>query len=136
MTEGRGPASEEVQAAIARSLAAARQALLLEPALAGVPLLMVEEVLAALTGAAVAASLEARFDQIVRRGHDGEHDDGHALTWLPKIARDYASIAVDRLGGVEGQRNLPKGRQRLADLAALAMASLDRLDRATKGGAS
>jgi hypothetical protein len=103
-------------------------------ALAQVPLLQVEALLAALAGPAVAAVLEARFRQIVHDHHDADSDDMLPLCWLPKKARDFASIAVDRLGGIDGQRDFPKGRRRLANVAALALASIDRLDRATKSG--
>lgn len=136
MTETCQPESDDlIRGAIERALAAAREALLLEhAALAQVPLVKADELLAALTGPAAEAVLAARFDQIVTRGHDAESDDMLPLCWLPKKAQEFAAISVDRLGGIDPQRNLVKGRQRLAETSALAMASIDRLDRATKGG--
>lgn len=129
-------ADQALIAAMERALAAARDQLLTDgEALANVPLLQVDQLLAALTGPAAAAMLAARFRQIVHDGHDADSDDMLPLCWLPKKARDFADIAVARLGGIDGQRDFPKGRRRLAETGALTVASIDRLDRAMKATA-
>lgn len=91
------------------------------------------ELLEALQGAAVRDVLAMRIEQIVKHGHDAERDDMMAIDFLPREAASRLQAAVDRLRGLEGVRNIPAARLGLVRATAMALAAIQRLDRAAKG---
>jgi hypothetical protein len=93
---------------------------------ADVPLARAGELLAAISGPAVKAVLEARIEQIVKHGHSVEADAGLTLKYLPHNARSMILDASDLLDGQH--RNLVVGRRRLAKAAAMLLAAIDRVD--------
>lgn len=93
---------------------------------ADVPLARAEELLAALTGSAVRAVLEARIEQIVKHGHDAASDAMLPLGMLPREAKDRLQMGCDCLYGE--RRNLPVARRRFARAAALLLAAIDQID--------
>ncbi|MES2138005.1 MAG: hypothetical protein V4502_13230 [Pseudomonadota bacterium] len=96
----------------------------------GVPLAGQAEILAALTGPALRAVLDARVELRVKHGHSAEGDLMLAITALPKAAKDYAQMAVEAIGVTGRDRNLGLARRRLARSAALILAAIDRIDAA------
>lgn len=102
-------------------------------AAADVPIARTDELLAAIQGPAVRAALEARIDQIVRHGHDREHDEMLPITRLPQLAREQLSMALDVMGS-DDRRNLAVARRRIARGVAIGLAAIDRLDMISKEG--
>lgn len=97
-------------------------------AAAHVPLARTPELLAAIQGRAVRAVLEARIEQIVKHGHDREHDAMLSIVRLPDLAIEVARIARSRIGVTGTDRNLVAARRGLARAAAICLAAIDRLD--------
>lgn len=62
-------------------------------------------------------------------GYDRNHDDALPLDFLPRQASARLTIALDRLG-IGGRRDIDGARKALVQAAALALAAIDRLDRA------
>lgn len=100
-------------------------------AAADVPLARTDELLAAVQGPAIRAVLEARIEQIVRHGHDREHDEMLPITRLPQLAREQLSMALDTSLTAGERRDLRVARRRLARSAAMCLAAIDRLDMLT-----
>lgn len=92
------------------------------------PLLRVEELLHAVQGPAVKAVLAARLEQIVKNGHDREHDELEPIYKLPRLVREFAAAAVDCIETEPDRQNLEVARRRLVRAAAAALAAVDRLD--------
>lgn len=127
------PQDPNIDAMIAATLDAAPEGL---PRLAmDFPMARVGELLAAIQGPALRAVLDARIEQIVKHGHDAEHDQMQPIGQLPKLARETAAMAMDTLGGDE-RRNIPVARRRLARAAAICMAAIDRLDMIKEEGSA
>lgn len=91
---------------------------------------MLDDVANAIRGPAVQAAIEARIEQIVRYGHDSEHDAMQPIDELPRLARKHLSEASERIAGLGEKRHLPAARRSLARAAALCLAAMDRLDAA------
>jgi hypothetical protein len=90
-----------------------------------------DEIANAIRGPAVQAAIDMRIEQIVRYGHDSEHDDMQPLFHLPRQARERLIAAIEQIEGTGEKRQLPAARKNLARVAAMCMAAIDRLDRAT-----
>lgn len=63
-------------------------------------------------------------------GYDRDHDDGLPVLFLPTQAKNRMTIAMDRINPHNARRDLQGGRKALVQAAALALAAIDRLDRA------
>lgn len=79
--------------------------------------------------AALGDVLRERVRHMTDLGHDREHDDGLSIDYLPRLAAGRMIIATDRLAAGD-RRDLAGARKALVQAAALALAALDRLDRA------
>lgn len=106
------------------SLDEARQTLF---SAADVPLASTEELLAAISGPALNAVLEARIEQIVKHGHTPAQDAAMPLKVLPHHARSMILDATD-LMDPGCRRNLTVARRRIAKAAAMLLAAIDRID--------
>lgn len=73
--------------------------------------------------------LRERVRHATDLGYDSDHDDGLSVDYLPRQAAQRMTIATDRLA-TGGRRDLPGARKALVQAAALALAAIDRLDRA------
>lgn len=91
---------------------------------------MIDDVANAIRGPAVQAAIEARIEQIMRYGHDSEHDGMLAIGALPDLARQQLVMSIERIAGTAEIRQLPAARKSLARAAALCLAAIDRLDAA------
>jgi hypothetical protein len=90
-----------------------------------------DEIANAIRGPAVQAAIDMRIEAIVRFGHDSEHDDMQPIQHLPRQARERLIAAIEQIEGTGEKRQLPAARKNLARVAAMCMAAIDRLDRAT-----
>lgn len=70
-----------------------------------------------------------RFAQVDRFGHAPERDAALPLDELPKKAREYVTIGIDRLHPFQGELNIPLARKKLVQAAALLIAAIERLPR-------
>lgn len=96
-----------------------------------------EEALDAITGSALQAVQKARYDQIVKHGHDAEADDMHPMDWLTRQAACYAATAIERIQRAGG--DYASSKAALAKMMAFGLAAFDRIERvearaAKKGG--
>lgn len=98
------------------------------------PLALADELVAAVTGAALKAVVAARVGLIVGGGHTAENDDFLPIGWLPMEARQCFEAVRGAM--MENPRDLHRIRQLMIDGAAFAFAAIDRLDRAMKRGES
>ena len=89
-----------------------------------------DELANAIRGPAVQAAIDMRIEQIVRYGHDAEHDDMQAIDRLPHLARERLIAAIEQIAGTGERQHLAAARNNLARTAAMCMAAIDRLDRA------
>jgi hypothetical protein len=91
------------------------------------PLGRADELAAAVSGEALRAVVAARVEQIVRHGHAAEGDAMLPLGYLTGEALRRLQAGRDVI--VHGDRqNLAVGRRRLAAVAALCLAEIDRID--------
>jgi hypothetical protein len=88
-----------------------------------------DEIANAIRGPAVHAAIDMRLEQIVRFGHEAEHDDMQPLFHLPRQARERLIAAIEQIEATGEKRQLPAARKNLARVAAMCMAAIDRLDR-------
>lgn len=110
-------------AIVEHGLEEAPQALLSAP---GVPIAATAELVAAVSGAAARAVLEARIAMIVA-GHDAEADDMLPIGWLPMEARQCLERV--RSAFVQPNPDMARIRALVVQAAAFALAAIDRLDR-------
>lgn len=80
--------------------------------------------------AALGDVLRERVRHQTDLGYDRDHDDGLPVDFLPRQASQRMTIALDRMA-TGGRRDLDGARKALVQSAALALAAIDRLDRAT-----
>lgn len=92
-----------------------------------------DEIVNALRGPALQDVVDMRLEQIVKHGHDAEHDGMLALDQLPRMARDFGLHAIEQITATGEKRNLRVARKNLVRMAATALAAIDRLDAATGG---
>lgn len=79
--------------------------------------------------------LRERIRHATDLGYDRDHDDALPVDWLARQAGNRMTIAIDRLASGP-RRDLAGGRKSLVQAAALALAAIDRIDRAaTQDGA-
>lgn len=89
-----------------------------------------DEIANAIRGPAMQATIDMRIEQIVRHGHDSEHD---AMLPIDRLARDAAgrfAAAVDHMSGAGERRDLAAARRVLVRAAAIGLAAIDRIDMA------
>lgn len=91
---------------------------------------LMDDVANAIRGPAVQAAIEARIEQVVRYGHDSEHDAMQPIGALPELARKELVMTAERISGLGERRQLAAARKSLARAAALCLAAMDRLDSA------
>lgn len=123
MTDNQDKPDPDIEALIEETLEEAPQLLRGLDA----PFSLLDELLAAIQGPAVRAALEARIEQIVKYGHDREHDSMLAIAQLPRLARDMTLSAIELLGPDE-RRNIEVAKKRIARAIAILLAAFDRLD--------
>lgn len=97
------------------------------------PLGQADELVAAVTGPALKAAVQARV-RMLAGGHNAENDDLLPIGWLPMEARH----CFERIRAVmiRERVDLDEVRRLLAEGVAYGLAAIDRLDRATKRGES
>jgi hypothetical protein len=91
-----------------------------------------DEIDNAARGPAVRAAVDMRIEQIVKHGHDAEHDSMLPVDELPRLARQRLAAAIEQISGTGEKQNLPVARKNLARTAAMCMAAIDRIDVATR----
>jgi hypothetical protein len=78
-------------------------------------------------GNALRDVLAERLKQVELHGHDPEEDRLQPLERLPDLVSQYAITAMNRAQRGPG-RHLPGARKKLVQVAALALAAIDRID--------
>jgi hypothetical protein len=71
--------------------------------------------------------LAERLKQVEKYDYDPEHDRTQPLEVLPDLVSQYAITAMNRAQRGPG-RHLPGARKKLVQVAALALAAIDRID--------
>ena len=84
----------------------------------------------AIRGAAVRMAIDMRIEQILRYGHDAEHDAMQPISHCPREALKRLHAAIEQIEATGERRNLPVAIKNLARTAALCMAGIDRLQAA------
>jgi len=125
MTDDQDKLDPDIEALIEETLEEVPQQLLGERT---IRLVQLEQLLAAIQGPAMRMVIEARVDQIVKRGHTRDSDAMLPIGWLSRRAHDMVQAATDNIDGTLERRNLPIAKARLARAAALCLAAIDRLN--------
>src|SRR5688572_1972686 len=89
---------------------------------------MLDEIDNAIRGPAVRGAIDMRLEQLLKHGHDSEHDMMLPLDQLPRLARERAIMAIEQISGTGEKQNLPVARRNLLRAAAICLAAVDRLD--------
>lgn len=87
-----------------------------------------DEIANAVRGPAVQLAIDMRIEQIVKYGHDAEHDAMQAIDALPRLAAERLIHARDQILATGERRNLPVAKLNLARAAAMCLAAIDRID--------
>lgn len=124
------PAPAELEQLIDQALEEAPQ-LVLEGT---IRLGQIEEIMAALAGPAARMALQMRLEQIVKHGHDREHDEMLPIMRLPQLAREQLSMALDTSLTAGDRRDLRVAKLRLARAAAMCLAGIDRINMINEEG--
>lgn len=87
-----------------------------------------DEIANAVRGPAVQLAIDMRIEQIVKYGHDAEHDALQPIDALSRLAAERLIHARDQILATGERRNLPIARLNLARAAAMCFAAIDRID--------
>lgn len=93
----------------------------------GPQLKLMDEVVKAIRSDAIQMAIDARMEQIVKHGHDSDHDSMQPIDALPRLAADYLCHARDQIMATGERRNLKVATRNLARCAAMCFAGIDRL---------
>lgn len=89
-----------------------------------------DEIDNAIRGPAVRGAIDMRLEQLLKHGHDAEHDMMLPIDQLPRLARERTAMAIEQISGTGEKQNLPVARKNLLRAAAICLAAVDRLDAA------
>jgi hypothetical protein len=91
------------------------------------PIARADELIAAVAGDALRATVHMRVEQIVKHGHTVEGDAMLPIGMLPREAKDRVISAIEAIGVTGRDRDLGLAMRRLDRAAALCWAARDRI---------
>jgi hypothetical protein len=98
------------------------------------PIGQADDLVAIVSGQALALTVQMRVEQVVKHGHTPDSDLMLPIGLLPTEVQNMAGLARAAIGITGSDRNLDAGVKRLARTAALCWAAIDRILAAQAGG--